>query len=171
MRAGQPYIYEHTSTVCKSCEHQTKTAWRTTPEAKAAERRFRLTNEKHRNYRNTEAGRATLERYRASADNLLRQSRADYKARGGIGPITLTVEELGELLATYGLLCAYCRVPLRREAEVGDPQKLTLDHIEPIDRGGGHTRANVVPACFRCNARKSTVALRPLPPPSKSSGV
>lgn len=165
MRNGQEYIYEHTSRICKACEHGQKTAWRTTPEAKAAERRFRETNEKYRNYRYTEAGQAAVARYRMSIDNLLRQSRADYKARGGIGAVTLTVEQLEELLETYKGRCAYCRIEVHRDAAVGDAQKLTLDHITPIDQGGGHTRENLVPCCHRCNTRKNNAKMQPLPPP------
>lgn len=164
-RGEQPYIYEHVATSCKACEHQAKSAWRQRPESKEKERRFRQTNEKHRTYRTSAAGRAATARYKASIDNLLRQSRADYLARGGTGPMTLTADELGALLDRYQMTCAYCRVGLEREADVGNERKLTLDHVRPIDRGGAHTADNVVPACFRCNRRKDRMVLRPLPPP------
>jgi 5-methylcytosine-specific restriction endonuclease McrA len=39
--------------------------------------------------------------------------------------------------------CQYCRGPAEN-----------LDHIVPRSRGGGHTWANVVACCSRCNARK-----------------
>jgi len=162
---GTSFIYVHVSTTCKGCEHQAKTDWRKTPEAKESERLFRQTNEKHRTYRQTEAGRATTRRYLASLKGLLRQSRSDYKARGGTGPITLTAEELSQILDRYRMTCAYCRVALDREAEVGESFKFTLDHVVPIDRGGAHSHDNVVPACLRCNQRKSRQRLIPLPPP------
>ena len=172
MRNGQPYVYEHVSATCKWCEHDTKAAWRTTAEGKASERHFRQTNEKYQNYHRTEAGQAALKRYRGSIQNLLRQSRADFKARGGVGPIDLTVDVLADLLERYQMTCAYCRQPVRLHVPVGHHQKLTLDHVQPIDQGGGHSAANLVPACWRCNERKGTLTLRPLPPPAaKSTGV
>lgn len=168
VRAGQPYVYEHVSNSCKDCEHQGKSEWRKTPGAKASERRFRQTNEKHRNYAKTEAGRAAIERYKGSIQNLLRQSRADFKARGGI-VVDLTVEDLADLLGRYQMTCAYCRQPVLLHVDVGHPQKLTLDHVLPIDRGGGHTADNLVPSCWRCNERKGTRTIQPLPPPHVKS--
>lgn len=171
-RNGERYTYEHVSATCKDCEHAAKSAWRATPGGKASERLFRQTNEKHRNYRQTDAGRAATERYRMTIDNLLRQSRADYKARGGMGSVTLTVDELAALLERYQMTCAYCRREVLVLAEVGDERKLTLDHVRPILQGGGHTADNVVPACWRCNERKGTHPLQPLPPPAaRSAGV
>ncbi len=44
-------------------------------------------------------------------------------------------------------LCHYCgqRVP---------PDRLTMDHIVPLIRGGKTTRGNVVPSCKECNNQK-----------------
>jgi len=41
--------------------------------------------------------------------------------------------------------CQYC----------GSNKNLTLDHVIPRSRGGGHTWENVVTACAECNSRKS----------------
>lgn len=35
------------------------------------------------------------------------------------------------------------------------PDKLTMDHIIPVARGGTSTKGNVVPACFACNQSKA----------------
>lgn len=164
-KQGQPYIYEHVSATCKACEHGTKTAWRKTPEGKASERQFRQTNEKHKAWAQTPTGKESIRRYRSSLRNLLLQSCVAYKTRGGTGPVTLTEDELEQILERYQMTCAYCRRVVDRAAEVGHPTKLTLDHIIPLDRGGGHTHENVVPACWRCNERKGLAALTPLPPP------
>jgi 5-methylcytosine-specific restriction endonuclease McrA len=40
--------------------------------------------------------------------------------------------------------CAYC----------GSSERITMDHIVPIARGGWHAIGNVTPACFPCNASK-----------------
>lgn len=44
-------------------------------------------------------------------------------------------------------LCAHCKLGL-------DPQCWHMDHVVPIARAGGHTRANVVASCPTCNLRK-----------------
>jgi len=35
-----------------------------------------------------------------------------------------------------------------------DPEKLTMDHIVPLIRGGKSTKGNLVPACKDCNNKK-----------------
>lgn len=34
------------------------------------------------------------------------------------------------------------------------PRELTMDHVVPLVRGGRTQKANVVPACAECNAKK-----------------
>ncbi len=46
-----------------------------------------------------------------------------------------------------GFRCQYC-------GESHSPDKLTLDHVVPISRGGKDCWNNVVTACKRCNHRK-----------------
>jgi 5-methylcytosine-specific restriction endonuclease McrA len=46
--------------------------------------------------------------------------------------------------------CHYCR------RQVG-PRALTMDHVVPIVRGGRSIRANLVPCCRDCNARKQSL--------------
>lgn len=45
----------------------------------------------------------------------------------------------------YDNRCAYCGA---------QSDKLTQDHIIPLSKGGHHTLANVVPACWSCNRLK-----------------
>ena len=49
-------------------------------------------------------------------------------------------------LAWFNHSCLYCGA-----AGV----KLTLDHVEPLARGGWDTPGNAVPACVPCNASKN----------------
>jgi 5-methylcytosine-specific restriction endonuclease McrA len=44
-------------------------------------------------------------------------------------------------------VCGYC------EKKV-EPQKLTMDHVVPVARGGRSVKGNVVPACKECNNKK-----------------
>lgn len=52
------------------------------------------------------------------------------------------------LLAAQRRRCAACRCQLQR-------QQTHLDHIEPISKGGAHTRSNVQLLCKRCNLHKA----------------
>src|SRR5262252_3904851 len=45
----------------------------------------------------------------------------------------------------YGYSCVYCG---------NVSQRLTMDHLTPLSKGGNHTLHNIVPACQSCNARK-----------------
>lgn len=59
-------------------------------------------------------------------------------------PTTLTLDEWLETLEYFGHVCAYCR---ERPYQV-------LEHFVPIDKGGGTSRDNCVPACYKCNIKK-----------------
>lgn len=50
--------------------------------------------------------------------------------------------------------CAYCG---KSHGENGHPIHLTIDHVKPRAHGGNSMRANLIPACFRCNAAKGSV--------------
>lgn len=52
--------------------------------------------------------------------------------------------EWSEAIASTAGICTYCSRPAR----------LTLDHIEPLSRGGAHDMDNVTPACKSCNCSK-----------------
>jgi 5-methylcytosine-specific restriction endonuclease McrA len=49
-----------------------------------------------------------------------------------------------ELIKLYNSACFYC----------GSLDKITLDHVVPISRGGSHGIGNLVPACSFCNGSK-----------------
>ena len=57
----------------------------------------------------------------------------------------LTGAQWQEIKAAYGHRCVYCGRKM---------QRLTMDHIIPLSKGGNHTVQNVVPACSSCNKRK-----------------
>jgi 5-methylcytosine-specific restriction endonuclease McrA len=58
----------------------------------------------------------------------------------------LTLAQWQEIKAHYGQRCVYCGRKM---------QRLTLDHIIPLSKGGNHTATNIVPACLSCNSRKN----------------
>lgn len=44
----------------------------------------------------------------------------------------------------YGRRCAYCAAMV----------PLTMDHLDPLSKGGAHDPTNIVPACRNCNSQK-----------------
>ena len=58
---------------------------------------------------------------------------------------TLTRDQWTEIKDRFGHRCAYCNRTMER---------LEMDHVIPLSKGGTHTSANIVPACRTCNARK-----------------
>lgn len=57
----------------------------------------------------------------------------------------LTAAQWREIKEHYGHRCVYCGK---------QQQRLTMDHLTPLSRGGSHTASNIVPACRSCNSRK-----------------
>lgn len=58
---------------------------------------------------------------------------------------TLTVAQWREIKDRFGHACAYCNRKMER---------LEMDHVIPLSKGGTHTATNIVPACRTCNAKK-----------------
>lgn len=59
-----------------------------------------------------------------------------------------------EVAESAGWVCGICNLPIDGGLEWPHPRSLTLDHIVPVSRGGGHVRRNVQPAHFVCNSSK-----------------
>jgi hypothetical protein len=104
--------------------------------------------------------------YKGSAADVVRQSRGNAIMRGGTAG-DLTGEDWAALLTLYENTCAYCRVSLLLDAPAKHPQKATIDHIVSLTQGGEHTKSNVIPSCWKCNARKGERFIAPLPPPGQ----
>jgi 5-methylcytosine-specific restriction endonuclease McrA len=61
----------------------------------------------------------------------------------------ITGADWAEIMGSTIGLCSYCNQRL----------PLSLDHVEPLSRGGAHDPSNAVPACFRCNTSKGDTPL------------
>jgi hypothetical protein len=70
--------------------------------------------------------------------------RADRAKRQSDG--TLTTKSVRALIAA-ATHCAYCNVSFMEA-------RATLDHMEPLVRGGAHSLANAAVACLSCNLTK-----------------
>lgn len=56
-------------------------------------------------------------------------------------------------------ICYLCDKPVDKVLVAPEPTAPTLDHVVPLARGGGHTRANTRCAHFICNCRKRDLLL------------
>ena len=72
---------------------------------------------------------------------------------------SLTIAEINELFAA-AKRCTYCDRPLKSREK-------TLDHVQPISRGGQHERSNAVIACSFCNTSKGARTLDEWTPPNR----
>ena len=75
-----------------------------------------------------------------------RQRRAIKRASHRISLAPLTLTEKIAIFASFGDCCVYC----------GKSEKLTVDHVLPLSRGGLDEASNIVPSCGNCNCRKRT---------------
>jgi hypothetical protein len=109
--------------------------------------------------------------YKGSAADVTRMARGNVQMRGGDAG-DFVAQDWTDLLILYQNdqgkpTCAYCRVELELDAPPKTPRKATIDHVVAITNGGKHTRSNIVPACHKCNERKGSRFIAPLPPPGK----
>lgn len=63
-------------------------------------------------------------------------------------PDTYTLQQWKVCKEFFNNSCAYCGK---------QPKKLQQEHFIAVDRGGGYTISNIIPACRSCNARKSNI--------------
>ena len=67
---------------------------------------------------------------------------------------TVTIGHEKAIKTAYENRCAYC----------GQKSKnLTIDHVIPLSKGGGHVPENIVPACVTCNSAKKDKQAPTLP--------
>jgi 5-methylcytosine-specific restriction endonuclease McrA len=144
---------------CRACQNA---LYHATYVPKPRRERAMSRDEYQRRYRlmNREKIRATDRAYREANRNRRAQNASSSKeakihyfqqrrARKASVTNDLSVARWREILAYFGGRCAYCQKQGR----------MTQDHIVPISRGGGHTAANVVPACGSCNSIKRNAPL------------
>lgn len=91
-------------------------------------------------------------RYRAWARQggavILQRRRSALKH--GVETKAFTLTDWQDRVTGFNGHCAYCLKPMA---------KVTMDHMDPISRGGVHAIENLVPACAPCNTSKSNRTL------------
>lgn len=119
---------------CEECGESMGRAWAT---RRFCSRRCNTSNWRARNREAvTEARRAF---------NHARRARM---ASAGI--FEVTQRDWERMCAQYRSCCAYCGAR---------PDRLEMDHVIPIARGGSHSIGNLVPACRACNGSKNALLL------------
>lgn len=91
----------------------------------------------------------TPERREHNRQNAIIQN-AKRRAVAGAVVRPVTALEWAAIVASYCGMCVYC---------YARPVKLTMDHIQPLVRGGDHSVSNLAPACKSCNSAKNSKTL------------
>lgn len=114
----------------------------------AQHREKRLAAVKDYYWKNRDACVARARNYRRENPHRRRaynEVRADHM-RQNPGFVPFTAAEWDRMVNRFNHCCAYCGVRAER---------LDMDHVIPLSRGGRHAIANILPACPNCNRRKS----------------
>ena len=82
--------------------------------------------------------------YEREPEKFIAKAHRALARRAGAPGRGVTAAEWKDTLDAALGLCAYC----------AKPKRLTMDHIEPMSRGGAHEPENIVAACNECNASK-----------------
>lgn len=111
------------------------------PEVVAANmRKYRANNPLHY--------KKQFRRWRTENQDRVRQYDSKKRAirKGAIGSDKISASQWAEKLRAHQYTCFYC---------LSNKKKLTMDHVDPLSKGGRHHIDNVVPACADCNNRKN----------------
>jgi 5-methylcytosine-specific restriction endonuclease McrA len=109
---------------------------------------------KARYYHNhSEAVRAKVAKWRQENPDKVRALWNRRRARKKSAAGTCTAEEWNTLLERLGGKCLCC----------GTAEKITVDHVKPLSKGGANSIDNLQPLCVSCNSRKNakTIDYRP----------
>jgi len=128
--------------------------WRKTEKQKAHRKEYRQKNriritEYNRQWSETRGGyfRQYSKKYLKEHPESFAQRFARRRARLHEAEGVFTTKEWLEVKKQYNYKCPACG---RSEPEI----KLTVDHIQPISKGGSNSIENIQPLCWSCNSRK-----------------
>jgi len=129
-------------------------------------------------YHLSEKGKAARKRYRQSEKGKIHKKEQDKRygqsEKGKIihqminknhqhlkraSGIRITVEMWRDICERFGWRCAYCGIH-EEVLYTLYGQRLTMDHVIPLSKGGQHIVENIVPACGSCNSKKGTKMIK-----------
>ena len=61
-----------------------------------------------------------------------------------------------EIFERDNWICGICTKPINNKLKRPNPMSVSLDHIVPVSRGGGHVKENVQSAHLSCNISKGS---------------
>jgi 5-methylcytosine-specific restriction endonuclease McrA len=122
--------------------------------------------------RNRDAANATTRALRATKPEEMRAQNRKYREGNPYGiavrvaedrarilgvESTLTRDEWEDAVRAANFKCHICGK--KTSLEISSPLRLSLDHIEPMSRGGDNTKDNVAPAHRVCNQSRNNMTL------------
>lgn len=93
---------------------------------------------------------------REAAPKWSERRRDSWKARQALKRGAGEVDRIvyADVFERDGWLCGICAEEVDPYLEYPDPRSKSLDHIQPLSRGGSHSLENVQLAHLECNVRK-----------------
>ncbi|MAH51431.1 hypothetical protein CMI37_36790 [Candidatus Pacearchaeota archaeon] len=124
--------------------------WALSEKGRDSQAKYRKTEKRKavlKKYQSTEKFKKTLRKYHQTDKGRANLARGVHKRRSSLQNCisNLTAEQWREIKDKYRHKCAYCRRRMER---------LTMDHVIPLSKGGHHIAENIVPACRSCNSKK-----------------
>jgi len=122
------------------------------------EARYKARRERYDQSAKGKATKAGIDgRYRRTEKGRFAKRKTEIKRKHQIKATdcTLTREQWQEIKTRFNHRCAYCKRQMER---------LEMDHVTPLSKGGAHTAQNIVPACRTCNAKKGARTLTAICP-------
>jgi 5-methylcytosine-specific restriction endonuclease McrA len=119
-----------------------KRAYNLSTHGKVRAKSYRVANAVRINARSAAWHKANREKARANMEN------RRVRKLGATG--TLSAAERRQTIRDSLGLCVYCNAR---------PERLTLDHIDPLVKGGAHDVNNSAAACHSCNSSKNDTPL------------
>jgi hypothetical protein len=94
------------------------------------------------------------------------RNRRGYARRRGAADGLFTAADWLKVLEKGGHRCCYCnkqiediKKPMKEMTSEEISRKATMEHVEPVAKGGSHRAENIVAACFPCNSSKSSKSI------------
>lgn len=140
---------------CKSCRSRKMADWyKATKPERDAQREVRVARDREKIRRNDMARyrRNRAARIERAAEGTHRRRQRIQESEPAPGITTMA------LRARDGDKCCHCGAvmdfkPGRRGVK-GNPRRASIEHLQPLSRGGRHSWDNVALACIECNVRR-----------------
>jgi len=137
---------------CKVCVRSSIKTYRKTKKGKKAQHKYYgsdKSKESCAKYYASEKGKAWHRKYRASEKGKAASYKGCFKHNALKRAATISPVDEDAVYKMCDYTCTYC----------GSTEKLSLDHIIPLSKGGPHAQSNLTVACRSCNSSKNATPL------------